>query len=391
VEERTQQLAQSLEREKTAKEAAEHASQAKMQFLANMSHEIRTPMNSILGFSELLGNGTPTQKEIKEFLARIHANGRRLMHLIDDILDLSKFEAGRIPVQKAAFEPRPFIEDMVASFSPALADRGLELRLEFGDEVPRRISTDAQRMGQVISNLLSNSIKFSEYGTICLRVSGEARIQIDVEDCGIGISPENHGALFKPFSQGDGSVARKFGGSGLGLALSRRIAEALGGGLELQKSIPGQGSHFRFWFPVEQAQVAAADSTAPEAAGADRALKGKRVLLAEDSPDNAFLISHFIRSAGGEVDVVGDGVKAVEAAGREIYDFILMDIQMPDMDGLEASRRIRAAGIQKPIVALTAHALPAEAEKSLRAGCNAHLTKPISREVLISSLRQVSL
>jgi CheY-like chemotaxis protein len=347
-------------------------------------------MNSILGFSEILGSGTPTEQELKEFLARIHANGRRLMHLIDDILDLSKFEAGRIPVQKAPFELRPFIEDMLASFSPSLADRGLELELDYGAEVPRKVSTDAQRMGQVISNLLSNSIKFSERGTICLRVSGAATIQIDVEDCGIGISPENQGALFQPFSQGDGSVARKFGGSGLGLALSRRIAEAMGGTLELQKSLPGQGSHFRFRFPVDGVGDAVAAQAPVGGVQREGALKGKRILLAEDSPDNAYLISHFIRSAGGEVDVVGDGVQAVKAVQRGSYDYILMDIQMPDMDGLEASRRIRALGNQKPILALTAHALPAEAEKSLRAGCNAHLTKPISREVLISSLRHVS-
>ena len=399
VEERTEQLAQSLEREKAAKEIAENASQAKMQFLANMSHEIRTPMNAILGFSELLSSGTHTKEEEKEFLTRIRTNGIQLLHLIDDILDLSKFEAGQIPIQKSSFSLKTLVDDVISSFRPTLQTKGIDLELVYRQDINDTIFTDAHRLRQILTNLVNNSIKFSQKGNVKLTIGAEdttgdqtPHLIVDVEDSGIGISAENQKNLFKPFSQGDSSIARKFGGSGLGLALSKRIAEALGGRLELVKSAPNQGSHFRFRIPMEKPamELAVKKSTDSKISDAiqQEQLNNFKILLAEDSPDNAFLICHYIKSLGADIDVATDGRQAVQMAKEAAYDCILMDIQMPGMDGLEATRQIRNLGYKKPIIALTAHALPVESQRSLQAGCNLHLTKPIKKSELIGTLHE---
>lgn len=397
VEQRTLELARSLERERAAKELAESASQAKMQFLANMSHEIRTPMNSILGFSELLDSEKGMTKDGKEYLARIRANGTQLLHLIDDILDLSKFEAGRIPIHKRETFLKPLLDEVVSSFQPLLKAKGLELEFSYRCSENLQIMTDAHRLSQILTNLLSNAIKFSERGIIkvgitCKNVASlnQKLLCLEVEDAGIGISSEHQKNLFQPFSQGDSSVVRKFGGSGLGLALSKRIAEALNGKLELTFSELGRGSHFTLHLPLELA-AADIDSRTAQAANSGNAYHAdqfpdRRILLVEDSPDNALLISHYVKSLGAKVDIATNGLQAVEMVDQSRYDCILMDIQMPIMDGLEATRRIRAHGYTKPVIALTAHALPAERNRSLQAGCTLHLTKPISRHELLNTL-----
>lgn len=399
VEERTLQLEESLEREKKAKEFAENASQAKMQFLANMSHEIRTPMNSILGFSELLDLDHCTKEESKEYISRIRTNGKQLLHLINDILDLSKFEAGHIPVQKSTFSLKSQVNEVVNSFLPYVKKKGLDLQVIFQDSSDPHIYSDSSRISQVLTNLLSNSIKFSEKGKVTIRVNytaldeiNKANLSIEVQDSGIGISAENQKTLFQPFSQGDPSVARKFGGSGLGLALSKHIAEALGGELILKDSSMNMGSTFLFQIPVScitpGANYKSFKTETSEKSEYD-VFEGKRILLAEDSPDNVFLICHYLKPYGFIIDTVTDGAQAVKSFSDRQYDCILMDIQMSGMDGLEATKRIRAKGFQKPIVALTAHALPAEADRSIQAGCDLHLTKPIAQTELIQSLRNL--
>lgn len=391
VEERTLQLAQSLEREKAAKELAENASQAKMQFLANMSHEIRTPMNSILGFSELLESGQHNELERKDFLARIRTNGIQLLHLIDDILDLSKFEAGQIPIHKSSFSLKNLVDDVLSSFLLPLKSKGIDLQLIYKNEIKDQLFTDAHRLRQILTNLLSNSIKFSQGGQVKLSIGMDNEsLIVDMIDTGIGISVDHQKNLFQAFSQGDSSVARKFGGSGLGLALSKRIAEALGGKLELIYSEPGKGSHFRFSVISEMQSLEVQPKTTLEAKtntpNNNHGLTNKRILLAEDSPDNAFLICHYIKSIGATIDVATDGHQAVQMAEQKSYDCILMDIQMPGMDGLEATKQIRRHGFKNPIIALTAHALPAESERSLQAGCDLHLTKPIKKIELLDAL-----
>ncbi len=400
VDERTLQLAQSLEREKAAKEIAEQASKAKMQFLANMSHEIRTPMNSILGFSEMLASEDPGNKVNQEYLSRIITNGAHLMHLINDILDLSKFEAGKIPIHKSPIQIDSLVEELLQSFAPEMKDKQIQLQTQFKGDHDRAIMVDKLRVSQILTNLISNSIKFSEKGKIDLTVEvqnfyGEksSQLVIDVLDSGIGISAENQKHLFQPFSQGDGSVGRKFGGSGLGLALSKKIAQAMGGDLVLTESHAGKGSHFSFYIPVE-ASVQPAEKKAKEVRAGrgdtnteSAVFSGRKILLAEDSADNALLICRYLNKLGAEIDIASDGEKAVALALENDYDCILMDIQMPGIDGLEATRRIRRQGFSHPILALTAHALPAEAARSLEAGCNLHLTKPINRNELISRLQ----
>lgn len=397
VEERTLQLVQSFKREKIAKEMAESASQAKMQFLANMSHEIRTPLNSILGFSELLVNQESTPIA-RDYIHRIHSNGNQLLRIIDDILDLSKFEAGQIPIHKSLVNLKTLVDETVSAFLPALKSKGLYLQLNHHGDATPQVLTDSHRLSQVLNNLLSNSIKFSEKGIIELSIhtkkidSQKISFTGEIVDNGIGISAEHQKNLFQSFNQGDNSIARKFGGSGLGLALSKKIIQAMGGELKLKESSPQKGSHFIFEIPLEI-------SVAPvsEAAITDSPIRnfehseifnGKKLLLVEDSPDNATLICYYIGSLGLEIDFATDGLQAVTKAKNKSYDCILMDIQMPGMDGLEATRIIRKQGYTAPIIALTAHALATEAIKSIQAGCNLHLTKPLTQAKLLETLSE---
>jgi signal transduction histidine kinase/DNA-binding response OmpR family regulator len=393
-----------------AKEEADAANVLKSEFLANMSHEIRTPMTAILGFSELLLNEKLSEQARLDFAARIHSNGDHLLHLIDDILDLSKFEAGRVPTEKIDFALEEIICDALRSVHPLAARKGLELKFETRGAVPKVINSDPHRLRQIILNLVSNSIKFTTTGFVhVIARHSEGMLAIDVEDTGIGLNAEQSSRLFQAFQQADSSVTRKFGGTGLGLALSKRIAEALGGTLTLSSSIPKKGSVFTVRIKananasqglIETTEVfaAAAPSLTQETLSPtanpkiepvhEKVLDGVSILLVEDSVDSEALMRLYLEAAGATIEAAHNGQEAIDLATASAFNVILMDVQMPGMDGLEATRRLRSQGYSTPIIALTAHALPKEVEKSIAAGCDQHVTKPISRVALIQAIQR---
>jgi len=385
-----------------AKQEAEAANVLKSEFLANMSHEIRTPMTAILGFAELLLSEKLSEQARLDFASRIRSNGDHLLHLIDDILDLSKFEAGRVPTEKIEFSLPETVADALRSVRPLAERKGLELKFETEGSVPKIINSDPHRLRQIVLNLVGNAIKFTHHGyvRVLLRYN-DGVLTVDVEDTGIGLSADQSARLFRAFQQADSSVTRKFGGTGLGLALSKRIAEALGGSLALSGSVPGQGSVFtlRIKAPanqsagfIETTETAVAKPVAPAhavaAPPAEKVLAGINILLVEDSADNEALMRIYLEAVGASVTSAHNGQEAMKTALASHYDVVLMDVQMPGMDGLEATRRLRAQGYTTPIIALTAHALPEEIEKSMAAGCDQHVTKPISRGDLIEAIKQ---
>ena len=388
------------------KEEADAANGLKSEFLANMSHEIRTPMTAILGFAELLLNERLNDNSRRDFVERIRSNGDHLLHLIDDILDLSKFESGQVPTEKIDIAVVDIVNEALESVRTLSARKGIDVSFEVDGHVPSRIQSDPHRLRQIIYNLVSNAIKFTSSGWVkvtarFLPAAGgrSNQLEIAVQDTGIGIDAEKAANLFKPFQQADSSVTRKYGGTGLGLALSRKIAEALGGELSLVKSAPGQGSTFAVRIttgelnsndlPAHTAQTNdKKPASGPSAAQPQISIKDTEILLVEDSVDNEALMSLYLLDAGAKIEVAHNGFEAIEAATKRDFDVILMDVQMPGLDGLEATRRLRQQGYKRPIIALTAHALPEEVEKSLKAGCNSHVTKPISRINLIRAVEQ---
>jgi PAS domain S-box-containing protein len=392
---------------KRLRAVAEAASQAKTEFLANMSHEIRTPMNAILGYSELLLDPEMSESDRANFVARIRSNGAQLMQIIDDILNLSKFEAGRLPIEKHRVPVVDLVYDVVDSLRPMGEAKGLNIQIQFMTAVPREICTDSMRLRQILTNVIGNALKFTDQGGVDVRLSlieknlaGEGPwLGIEVEDTGLGISREEQERLFQPFAQADASITRRFGGTGLGLVLSRRFACALGGDLRLTRSTPGKGSCFSL--SIETGDISGVpllDSTGPspirvgpvrESGKRHRELEDVRVLLAEDSPDNAALVRLYLELEGAKVDWVKDGVDAVTFATRNDYALVLMDVQMPRLDGLQATRELIKRGYRKPIVALTAHAMREEVARSLEAGCVAHLTKPMQRHGLVTAIKGI--
>ncbi len=396
-----------------AREAAESSSRAKSEFLANMSHEIRTPMTAILGFTELLVNDGDRSKAPRhrlEAIDTIRRNGEHLMSIINDILDLSKIEAGKMAVETIQTDVVQVVHETLTLMDVKAKGKGLSLEAQFLTPIPAHIHSDPLRLRQVLMNLVGNAIKFTEVGGVKLGISCDPLNQtfrVDISDTGIGLTAEQIGRLFGAFMQGDTSTTRKFGGTGLGLQISRRLAQILGGDITV-KSEPGKGSCFSATVrtgdisgvPMRTLQpaqpVLAAPPTAPT--GSAPQLTGIRILLAEDGPDNQRLISFHLRKAGAEVTMVQNGKLAVETltidgsirsalANPPAFDLLLTDMQMPEMDGYEATRLLRAKGCALPIVALTAHAMCGDMEKCIAAGCDAYATKPIDRERLIRTCR----
>jgi PAS domain S-box-containing protein len=383
-----------------AKAAAEAASVAKSQFLANMSHEIRTPMTAILGFAELLSQGDATPEEGREYLAIIRQNGEVLLQLINDILDLSRIEAEKLVVQKTPCNPRKVLEESLTVVRARAAEKGLRLTAEADACLPQWILTDPDRLRQILVNLVSNAVKFTDRGAVQVKVwCGEADskspvVRFAVSDTGIGIAPEALPRVFERFIQADMSHTRRYGGSGLGLAISQWLARELGGAIEVE-SEPGHGSTFTLSIdpgPVEDLNRGHLTAEVLDAAGptGPRRFEG-RVLLAEDTPATRHLVRALAGRAGLEIDEAETGREAChralqsQAEGRP-YALILMDVQMPELDGLAATRQLRDAGWTGPIVALTAHAMAGDREKCLAAGCNDYLAKPVSRGALLEVL-----
>ncbi|HWB09798.1 MAG TPA: ATP-binding protein [Pirellulales bacterium] len=399
---------------KAAMLAAQAADRAKSEFLANMSHEIRTPLAAILGYTELLreGNGNPDEMariNHSDALETVHRNGEHLLQVINDILDLSKIEAGRLNVEIGFASPRQIVADVTGLFGARAAEKNLQLESRFDAELPDEIETDPTRLRQVLANIVGNAVKFTERGTVHLDAkwkgppTGPGRIEFAVRDSGIGMTQEELSRLFQPFSQADGSTSRRYGGTGLGLAICRRLTEMIGGTIEVT-SEPGKGSCFTVSLPVARVRSSddASTGTANSHASRERtishraedvSLSGCRILLAEDSTDNQRMIHYLLQRVGAEVAVADNGQAAVDLALRELrqgsaFDLILMDMQMPILDGYEATSRLRAVGYQYPILALTAHALSTEHDKCRAAGCDEVCTKPIERAAFFDAIRR---
>ncbi|HPD28732.1 MAG TPA: ATP-binding protein [Phycisphaerae bacterium] len=396
-----------------AKEAAETANQAKSEFLANMSHEIRTPMTAILGYVEELSKGCPYSCEfgdsyMREYTEIIARNAEHLLLIINDILDLSKIEAGKIEVFRAPASLRRVIEDVESIMRVRAGEKGLPLSVECKETVPEVIRTDVVRLRQILINLLGNAVKFTDSGIVSLTASfmedsgGNACICVDVSDTGIGIGVEQQSRLFEPFTQVDSSSARRFGGTGLGLAISKRLAEMLGGTLTLLESAPGKGSTFRLTLPfdpVDEPEPSREASTAAQLAAEPAAgpnagdLLNCNILLAEDTRDTQMLVVRLLTKCGARVTAADNGREAVEKvmaaqAAVHPFDVVLMDGQMPVMDGLKATRMLRAKGYTGVIIALTAHAMAEDKNKCIEAGCDDYATKPIKIAALRETIRR---
>jgi signal transduction histidine kinase/ActR/RegA family two-component response regulator len=385
-----------LEREESLKTAAQAASVTKSRFLANMSHEIRTPLNGIIGMTNLAIDSPPGDEQ-RHYLDLVRQCGRSLLTVINDVLDISKIEAGRLRLDPAPFRLRELIESTAAVLRVSVEQKGLQLRVEIAPDVPDRVIGDSGRFNQILLNLAANAVKFTGKGEVAIAVECEERseagvlLRIAVSDTGIGIEPEKLEEIFEAFAQADASITRRFGGTGLGLAISRNLAGLMGGGIQV-KSTPGAGTTFAFTARMEIDRSPETPEPRP-GAGAARATPHLRILLAEDNSVNQLLATRMLERRGHKVTMAADGQEALDWLGREAFDAVLMDVQMPLLDGLEATRRVREleaqTGEHVPIVALTARAMQEDRALCVEAGMDAYLTKPLHAEDLYRVLDEV--
>ncbi|MBW2281864.1 MAG: PAS domain S-box protein [Deltaproteobacteria bacterium] len=387
---------------------ARSATQAKSEFLANMSHEIRTPMTAVLGYAELLLDGSMTSEdERREAVLTMKRNCDYLLALLDDILDLSKIEAGRVTVEAIQFSPLELLADVRTLMAARAHERRLDFDTTISAPIPATVDSDPTRLRQILVNLVGNAIKFTDRGQIDLRLRvverrGRSALEWEVADTGIGMSKEQVERVFRPFTQADNSTTREYGGTGLGLTISKRLAGLLGGDLEVETR-PGGGSRFTVWHPLRElagvemirdpqerlSELLEADT--PRKFAAESRRLDARILLAEDGIDNQKLLKLVLSRSGAEVIVAENGQVAIEiieaqAEAGEPFDIVLMDMQMPVLDGYEATRMLRQRGFETPIIALTAHAMSEDRARCLRAGCDDYATKPVDRAQLLDTI-----
>lgn len=394
AEERESQLREATKLAEIAKTEAIQANELKSSFLANMSHEIRTPLGAILGFADVLKSPSLNPDQRNEYLDIIARSGRSLNKIIDDILDLSKIEAGKLEIEALPLSVAAVCREVMAMFSDHAHSKGIDLIFD-GSQLPQfSVHSDPIRIRQVLVNLIGNAMKFTSHGSITVRgsytrVSGDMlRVTLTVSDTGMGISKVVSDSLFKPFTQGDNTSTRKFGGTGLGLALSKKLGNALGGDVALTRCEEGKGCTFTFDFlapGVSDASGIIQESRSPDTNDKLR-LRGFKVLVADDSPDNRLLMNVILKRQGAEVHFAVDGEEAVEKVLNEEYDVILMDIQMPKLDGYGALAKLRQGGYRNPIFALTAHAMKEERNRALDSGFVDHVTKPVNAKELTDSI-----